>query len=42
MYAVPENLGTNPHLRSCKHTGYGIVLGPRWARPMSFRSSATD
>ena len=26
MYSLPENLGTNPHLRSRKHTGYGIVL----------------
>ena len=26
MYAVPENHGTNPHLRSRKHTGYGITL----------------
>jgi len=26
MYTAPENLGTNPHLASCKSTGYGIVL----------------
>jgi hypothetical protein len=26
MYTGPENRGTNPHLRSRKHTGYGIVL----------------
>jgi hypothetical protein len=26
MYAVSENHGTNPHLRSRKHTGYGITL----------------
>ena len=26
MYAVQENHGTNPHLRSRKHTGYGITL----------------
>jgi len=26
MYRAPYNLGTNPHLRSTKHTGYGIVL----------------
>ena len=26
MYRAPENRGTNPHLRSRKHTGYGIVL----------------
>ena len=26
MYSLPENRGTNPHLRSRKHTGYGIVL----------------
>lgn len=26
MYRAPDNLGTNPHLRSCKHTGYGVVL----------------
>jgi len=26
MYRAPDNLGTNPHLRSRKHTGYGIVL----------------
>ena len=26
MYAVQENHGTNPHLRSCKHTGYGVTL----------------
>ena len=26
MYAVDENRGTNPHLRSRKHTGYGITL----------------
>ena len=26
MYQVPENRGTNPHLRSRKFTGYGIVL----------------
>lgn len=26
MYRMPDNRGTNPHLRSCKHTGYGIVL----------------
>ena len=26
MYRVPDNRGTNPHLRSRKHTGYGIVL----------------
>lgn len=26
MYAVKENPGTNPHLRSRKHTGYGVTL----------------
>lgn len=26
MYRAPDNLGTNPHLRSRKHTGYGILL----------------
>jgi len=26
MYTAPDNFGTNPHLRSRKHTGYGIVL----------------
>ncbi|MGA3128468.1 MAG: hypothetical protein ABSD13_17335 [Candidatus Korobacteraceae bacterium] len=26
MYRVPDNRGTNPHLRSRKHTGYGVVL----------------
>ncbi|HWC98893.1 MAG TPA: hypothetical protein VG456_19165 [Candidatus Sulfopaludibacter sp.] len=26
MYNVPDNLGTNPHLRSSKFTGYGVVL----------------
>jgi hypothetical protein len=26
IYRAPENRGTNPHLRSRKHTGYGIVL----------------
>ncbi|HZL28675.1 MAG TPA: hypothetical protein VFC39_19275 [Acidobacteriaceae bacterium] len=26
MYREPENRGTNPHLRSRKHTGYGVVL----------------
>lgn len=26
MYQLPDNRGTNPHLRSCKFTGYGIVL----------------
>jgi hypothetical protein len=26
MYRTPDNLGTNPHLRSRKYTGYGIVL----------------
>lgn len=26
MYSVPDNRGTNPHLRSRKHTGYGVVL----------------
>ncbi len=26
IYRVPDNLGTNPHLRSRKYTGYGIVL----------------
>jgi len=26
MYAVQDNVGTNPHLRSRKHTGYGITL----------------
>lgn len=26
MYRVPDNRGTNPHLRSCKFTGYGVVL----------------
>jgi hypothetical protein len=26
MYAVKDNRGTNPHLRSRKHTGYGVVL----------------
>ncbi|MES2393654.1 MAG: hypothetical protein V4555_18595 [Acidobacteriota bacterium] len=26
MYTGADNRGTNPHLRSLKHTGYGIVL----------------
>jgi hypothetical protein len=26
MYQAPDNRGTNPHLRSCKFTGYGVVL----------------
>lgn len=26
MYTAPDNLGTNPHLQSRKHTGYGVVL----------------
>lgn len=26
MYRQPENRGTNPHLRSAKFTGYGVVL----------------
>jgi hypothetical protein len=26
IYRVAENRGTNPHLRSRKHTGYGVVL----------------
>ena len=26
MYRAPDNLGTNPHLRSRKYTGYGIVM----------------
>ena len=26
MYRLPDNPGTNPHLRSRKYTGYGIVL----------------
>ena len=26
MYRQPDNLGTNPHLRSAKFTGYGITL----------------
>ena len=26
MYRSPDNRGTNPHLRSRKHTGYGVVL----------------
>lgn len=26
MYRAPDNRGTNPHLRSRKYTGYGIVL----------------
>jgi hypothetical protein len=26
MYLSPDNRGTNPHLRSRKYTGYGIVL----------------
>ena len=26
MYDQPENRGTNPHLRTCKYTGYGVVL----------------
>jgi len=26
MYQLPDNRGTNPHLRSCKFTGYGIVM----------------
>lgn len=26
LYTAPDNLGTNPHLVSRKHTGYGIVL----------------
>ena len=26
MYRALDNFGTNPHLRSRKHTGYGIVL----------------
>ena len=26
MYQLPDNRGTNPHLHSCKFTGYGIVM----------------
>ncbi len=26
LYRAADNLGTNPHLRSRKHTGYGVVL----------------
>ncbi len=26
MYLTPDNRGTNPHLRSSKFTGYGVVL----------------
>jgi hypothetical protein len=26
MYDQPENRGTNPHLRTSKYTGYGVVL----------------
>ena len=26
MYRTPDNRGTNPHLRSAKFTGYGVVL----------------
>jgi hypothetical protein len=26
IYRVPDNRGTNPHLRSRKYTGYGVVL----------------
>ena len=26
MYRQPDNLGTNPHLRSSKYTGYGVTL----------------
>ena len=26
IYRVPDNQGTNPHLRSRKYTGYGIVM----------------
>ncbi len=26
MYPGPDNLGTNPHLRSSKYTGYGITM----------------
>lgn len=26
QYRAPDNRGTNPHLRSRKHTGYGVVL----------------
>ena len=26
MYQMPDNRGTNPHLRSAKFTGYGVVL----------------
>ena len=26
MYLTPDNRGTNPHLRSAKFTGYGVVL----------------
>ena len=26
MYTEPDNRGTNPHLRSVKHTGYGVIL----------------
>ncbi len=26
MYEMPDNRGTNPHLQTCKFTGYGIVL----------------
>jgi hypothetical protein len=26
MYSGPDNTGTNPHLRSAKFTGYGVVL----------------
>jgi hypothetical protein len=26
MYAEPDNLGTNPHLRTAKYTGFGITM----------------
>ncbi len=26
IYRLPENRGTDPHLRSAKHTGHGVVL----------------
>ncbi len=36
MYTEPDNLGTNPHLRSRKHTGYGIILRSAVDTPNEF------
>ncbi|HEV2323104.1 MAG TPA: hypothetical protein VGS10_04030 [Terracidiphilus sp.] len=33
IYRVPDNLGTNPHLRSRKYTGYGIVMRSAVGKP---------